>query len=334
MTCGAVPFHIGMSCAAHAAVVAASRCRWCGKSEPCGNDECVQHDRVACRRKLPCGHRCRGVANDTCKRGAHPPCLEKGCAGGLPGTEGDDPCGICYIDTLSQAPVVRGACGHVFHSECVKARLEAKWPTRRITFKFLTCPHGCHQDLLPEVHVATSAPLVALRKDVDQRIATRAVHEGLKDHAAVKDPKSPFYHNVMAYGRETLCYYQCSNCGKPYFGGLRSCEAAGMEDEDPAGGGDAAPGDSGRDALLCPRCTPTSESAKLCTVHPPDFVEYKCRFCCNVASYFCWGTTHFCKACHAVQVGGLYLNRIPVVRTACVCILSARLWWPPYVFDG
>jgi hypothetical protein len=29
-----------------------------------------------------------------------------------------------------------------------------------------------------------------------------------------------------------------------------------------------------------------------------DFSEYKCRFCCNVACWFCWGTTHFCDACH------------------------------------
>ncbi len=26
--------------------------------------------------------------------------------------------------------------------------------------------------------------------------------------------------------------------------------------------------------------------------------EYKCRYCCSVAVFFCFGTTHFCNACH------------------------------------
>lgn len=190
--------------------------------------------------------------------------------------------------------------------------MDAKWPTRRITFKFLMCPHGCQKDLLPPVHADVAAPLLALRKDVDQRMATRAVHEGLREHAAVKDPSSPFYQNVMAYARETLCYYQCSQCKQAYFGGLRQCEAAGMDEDD------AAPGDDGKDALLCPKCMPSSSTAVQCQVHPPEFIEYKCRFCCNVASYFCWGTTHFCKACHVIQVGGRYLNRIPIVRRCCM----------------
>ena len=29
-----------------------------------------------------------------------------------------------------------------------------------------------------------------------------------------------------------------------------------------------------------------------------DFLEYKCRFCCSVAVWFCFGTTHFCDKCH------------------------------------
>jgi E3 ubiquitin-protein ligase MYCBP2 len=26
---------------------------------------------------------------------------------------------------------------------------------------------------------------------------------------------------------------------------------------------------------------------------------YKCNFCCAVASWFCFGTTHFCEQCHS-----------------------------------
>lgn len=35
-----------------------------------------------------------------------------------------------------------------------------------------------------------------------------------------------------------------------------------------------------------------------CTKHGEDFVEYKCRYCCSIATYFCFGDTHFCTSCH------------------------------------
>ena len=35
-----------------------------------------------------------------------------------------------------------------------------------------------------------------------------------------------------------------------------------------------------------------------CSKHGTDYLEYKCRFCCSVAVFFCFGTTHFCNPCH------------------------------------
>ena len=37
---------------------------------------------------------------------------------------------------------------------------------------------------------------------------------------------------------------------------------------------------------------------QICAKHGTDFLEYKCRYCCSVAVYFCFGTTHFCNSCH------------------------------------
>lgn len=37
---------------------------------------------------------------------------------------------------------------------------------------------------------------------------------------------------------------------------------------------------------------------QMCPKHGTDFLEYKCRYCCSVAVFFCFGTTHFCNACH------------------------------------
>ena len=36
----------------------------------------------------------------------------------------------------------------------------------------------------------------------------------------------------------------------------------------------------------------------MCPKHGSDFLEYKCRYCCSVAVFFCFGTTHFCNQCH------------------------------------
>ena len=33
-------------------------------------------------------------------------------------------------------------------------------------------------------------------------------------------------------------------------------------------------------------------------------MEWKCKFCCGPAVWFCWGNTHFCDPCHKMAAGG------------------------------
>lgn len=35
-----------------------------------------------------------------------------------------------------------------------------------------------------------------------------------------------------------------------------------------------------------------------CDVHGDKFIDYKCRYCCNTALFFCFGNTHYCDPCH------------------------------------
>ena len=35
-----------------------------------------------------------------------------------------------------------------------------------------------------------------------------------------------------------------------------------------------------------------------CKTHGKDYIELKCRYCCQSALWFCFGTTHFCDPCH------------------------------------
>ncbi len=41
----------------------------------------------------------------------------------------------------------------------------------------------------------------------------------------------------------------------------------------------------------------------------PQCSEWKCKFCCNISSWFCWGNTHFCESCHKKQVAGDYMTK-------------------------
>ena len=81
-------------------------------------------------------------------------------------------------------------------------------------------------------------------------------------------------------------YYVCFKCDKAYYGGEARCDLeAGVDaDYDPA-------------ELVCGACSDVSR-AQMCPKHGTDFLEYKCRYCCSVAVFFCFGTTHFCNPCH------------------------------------
>lgn len=64
------------------------------------------------------------------------------------------------------------------------------------------------------------------------------------------------------------------------------------------GGGAGGAGESFNPMeLVCGGCSDVSR-AQMCPRHGADYLEYKCRYCCSVAVFFCFGTTHFCNACH------------------------------------
>jgi hypothetical protein len=72
-----------------------------------------------------------------------------------------------------------------------------------------------------------------------------------------------------------------------YFGGLKNCQL-NIED-------DRRQYD--KSELICPKCCPISFESD-CKKHQKEYIEFKCKFCCSVALWFCWGTTHFCEPCH------------------------------------
>ncbi|KAG0414124.1 hypothetical protein HPB47_008717, partial [Ixodes persulcatus] len=240
-----------------------------------------EHAANACSKTHLCGHLCNGIRGEaSCL-----PCLHGcGTARGLR-QDADDMCMICFSEALSCAPAIQLTCGHVFHYHCCKTVLSRSWSGPRITFSFSLCPickapmeHGVLRDLLE--------PIRALFEDVQRKALMRLEYEGLHRAEAITAPGARFHGDPAGFAMERYAYYVCFKCKKAYYGGEVRCdvEAGPVDDYDPA-------------ELVCGACSDISR-AQMCPKHGTDFLEYKCRYCCSVAVFFCFGTTHFCNACH------------------------------------
>ncbi|XP_026529249.1 E3 ubiquitin-protein ligase MYCBP2 isoform X4 [Notechis scutatus] len=267
-------------------------CRFCGcrngtelsaVGSVCSDTDCQEYAKLACSKTHPCGHPCGGVRNeDLCL-----PCLH-GCDKSTTTAlkqDADDMCMICFTEALSAAPAIQLDCSHIFHLQCCCRVLENRWLGPRITFGFMSCPicknkinHAVLKDLLD--------PIKELYEDVKRKALMRLEYEGLHKSEAITTPGVRFYNDPAGFAMNRYAYYVCYKCKKAYFGGEARCDAE-------AGQGD----DYDPRELICGACSDVSR-AQMCPKHGTDFLEYKCRYCCSVAVFFCFGTTHFCNACH------------------------------------
>ncbi|CEO96492.1 hypothetical protein PBRA_005101 [Plasmodiophora brassicae] len=298
------PYHSGFTCDEYQIFKTADHCRFCdaalipGKNlatDPpapalarcCTASECLRKRDQACLVMLDCGHPCGGVRGET----NHPPCMFDDDH--RPATcvqSGTDFCNICFTETLSQSPVVDLDCGHLFHYECCKKRLVEKWPTPQISFGFCQCPldkiNMHHELLVPDL-----MPIWALHRDIEAKSYQRLIYEGL-----LKDPDlmegGPYYRNAMGYGMSYFAFYMCFKCKVPYFGGKPACND-GLDHFDPS-------------ELVCGTCSGIGVAE--CATHGKEFIQFKCRFCCNLSTWHCWGTTHFCDDCHRRQEAHDYMS--------------------------
>ncbi|GFY47108.1 hypothetical protein TNIN_284731 [Trichonephila inaurata madagascariensis] len=265
-------------------------CRFCGSSSStgllsignvCNEPECQEHAKNACSKMLQCGHMCGGICNESpCL-----PCLHRcGDVSSLK-QDADDMCMICFIEALAYAPAIQLSCGHVFHLHCCRAVLTKKWSGPRITFRFSLCPI-CQAPMDHPVLKEFLDPARSLFEDVKRKALMRLEYEGLHNVDAISTPGARFYKDPAGFAMDRYAYYVCFKCKKAYYGGEARCDAeAGVGDDyDPT-------------ELVCGACSDVSR-AQMCPKHGTDFLEYKCRYCCSVAVFFCFGTTHFCNACH------------------------------------
>jgi len=139
-----------------------------------------------------------------------------------------------------------------------------------------------------------------MKKKMHDMSLERAKYEGIDKEPRLKDPKDIHYNNLQSWALFKLAYYQCFKCKNAYFGGMKDCIAAQQASQE------FKPED-----LVCSKCS--SEllgfGNSKCKKHGTDFIDFKCKFCCSVSQWFCWGNTHFCEPCHKKQCNGDYVSR-------------------------
>lgn len=235
------------------------------------------------------------------------PCLNVDCVKLNPdatlGQNEECYCTICGIDKLGEKPSVRFECKHIFHFECVMEILSNRWSGPRVTFNFLNCT-SCKQRIqapdCPQIHeILASAG--KYEGDLKKKAIERGKHEGLDKDPRLKDPSYAYYGKFEDFCLFKLAYYECFKCHLPYFGGLKDCQ---MNQEENKEG-------YKKEELVCAKCSSEGiqGGVKNCKKHGLDYIEFKCKFCCNTAQWFCWGNTHFCEACHTRQNNGDYISR-------------------------
>lgn len=317
-SCKIMPYHLGMTCEEAKSFKSSRKCKYCdsaikGTAPNCGNAECIERASNACTKQLACGHSCYGTRGETFCGG----CLDEACATGP--TSGDY-CAICYTEGLGNAPSVWLTCGHVLHYHCLTEGLSKRWVGPRITFKFAKCP-SCNAWVdAPQNPVvnAQMQTILELYEDIKSKALKRLEFEGMHNDVRLKDPNDRNYYNQPErYALDSLSYYECFKCKRPYFGGKKNCE----DNRDRA--------DYNPEELVCPGCAAVGVEGTLCPTHGTDYIEFKCKFCCSIAAWFCWGNTHFCESCHTKQNSGDYLNRkakseLPQCPGPALCPLKIR----------
>mmetsp|Transcript_23513 Transcript_23513/g.41672 ORF Transcript_23513/g.41672 Transcript_23513/m.41672 type:complete len:608 (-) Transcript_23513:48-1871(-) len=296
--CRIMPYHLGMTCEEAKSFKSSRKCKYCdtvikGTAPNCGNPDCIERAQNSCTKTLECGHNCYGTRGETRCGG----CLDVACATGE--TEKDF-CAICYTEGLGSAPSVWLTCGHILHYHCLTQALSKRWVGPRITFKFAKCP-SCNEWIdAPHNPVVTMQMRVILElyQDIREKALKRLDFEGMSNDVRLKDPNDRNYFNQPErYAFDSLSYYECFKCKRPYFGGKKNCE----DNRDRA--------DYNPEELVCPGCAAVGVEGTNCPTHGTDYIEFKCKFCCSIAAWFCWGNTHFCEGCHTKQNSGDYLNR-------------------------
>jgi len=292
--CQTIPYHLGFTCEKFTAYQGAEHCRFCGvqlnvsnglnKNQPpslrlvCNQKDCLTKRDNSCLQMQRCGHCCGGIKDEVkCLPCLHPDCERDNTQ------KNSDYCNICWVEDLGSAPCIQLDCGHIFHYSCATSKISNGWSGARISFGFLDCAL-CKKQMSHPALASDLKPLLQLYEQVKAKAIQRLQFLKLDKSKEITNAQSPYFNAPEKYALYHFSYFTCFKCKNPYFGGERACEGNQMMEFDPK-------------ELVCGGCS-DSTGKDDCQKHGKDYIEYKCKFCCNVAIWFCWGNTHFCDECH------------------------------------
>mmetsp|Transcript_12369 Transcript_12369/g.34288 ORF Transcript_12369/g.34288 Transcript_12369/m.34288 type:complete len:528 (-) Transcript_12369:1191-2774(-) len=189
---------------------------------------------------------------------------------------------LCPLEDDDENEVIALGCGHRWHLACIKQQLEHGKPShaKRLLFNGCQCAKcGSFCDHPKLEHM--TRPTDDLREKVDELI----VEQLRVDAPAGWRRNGSDRTALMDQGRRKYAFFLCSNCNEPYFGGTVEC--ADQQE------GELAPNDQ-----LCVACSPQPQIVCQNPLQHRGHMTWKCRYCCRPSTFLCYGSVHFCDACH------------------------------------
>jgi hypothetical protein len=269
----------------------------------CSNQECIDEYLLMCKKKLICGHQCLGLYKDNCLN-----CLNENCRNYVNSfnQNASSLCPICLTDSLSKFSIIQLPCKHYMHRKCLLKILKLKWSTEDINFNYLKCP-VCKK-------IIECDSIMNSTKDLEIIGLIKESYTLFEKISKITDLINEEEKQKQPIPMEKFSFYLCEKCNNPFSSGLKECREELEYGEKPV--------------RLCFDCFDfTSIKGKTnCEIHGRKNIQYKCKFCCNLASHFCFGTTHFCEDCHLVQIKGNYItNKSKEELSHCLGIDSCQL---------
>jgi hypothetical protein len=266
----------------------------------CSSPGCFEYKNQTCNKILQnCNHQCFGATTDAeCL-----PCLYTYCNSYDKSNfqqHHNSQCCICLYP-ISKYPATKLPCNHIIHKKCIEDRLIARWSGKTISFLYLKCPlcqtfisDLTDMDLLdllkPEIDFYERIKKVAIENFENEKIEES---EDYKSYCLGNSTKG----DKLNYVFDKFALFICQQCDAPYYAGLKNCLEQEVEEDLNI-------------RRLCLDCFDYTKIKGItnCDLHGRKQIQYKCKFCCDIASHFCFGTTHFCEECHLKQLIGDYLT--------------------------
>eukprot|EP01029_Cantina_marsupialis_P010157 TRINITY_DN231_c0_g1_i3.p1 TRINITY_DN231_c0_g1~~TRINITY_DN231_c0_g1_i3.p1 ORF type:complete len:604 (+),score=100.10 TRINITY_DN231_c0_g1_i3:60-1871(+) len=281
------------------------KCHFCKTSDAINKDPtsrphcnglaCRQAHQKMCDELLECGHFCGGVRGETKCLGCVDPKCDKRVANRTY-------CFYCNHQLEEGASVTIG-CGHNVHFDCLKKKLSRenlnKAQKGRILLNDALCPWlGC-DEFIPQSKEWFLNTNENNQMFMNLLIDWDKLRRGMSDAALEYFEKNRLEgsraYKAVEYNTKkddfvikNYAMLVCKGCSHIYV----DSTIDSYDDE----------------RNKCEECRGDEEVKTTCKLHGEFGIVYKCRFCCNVASHLCWGTTHFCSDCHHRQCNHDYMT--------------------------